>query len=69
MAQQVKDPVLSVQQPRALLRHVFDPWLGTFYVPLPQAKKKKRKISEFENIGKETTQSETYREREKPNRA
>ena len=32
MAQQVKDPVLSLQQLELLLCHGFDPWPGNFYM-------------------------------------
>ena len=39
MAKQVKDPVLSQQQLRSLLRCRFDPWPGNWV----QARKKKKK--------------------------
>ena len=31
VAQQVKDPALSLQQLRSLLWYRFDPWLGNFH--------------------------------------
>ena len=43
MAQQVKDPVLSLQQLRLLPRHSFHPWTGNFHMPQVQPKKKKEK--------------------------
>ena len=44
MAQQVKDPVLSLQQLRSLLRHRFDPWPRNLHMPqvCPPPKKKKK---------------------------
>ena len=43
MAQQVKDPGLSVLWLELLLRHGFDPWPQNFCTP----KKKKKKREEF----------------------
>ena len=33
VVQQVKDPMLSLQQPRSLLWHGFNPWPRNFYMP------------------------------------
>ena len=41
MAQQVQDPVLSLQQLRSLLWHGFDPWPGNFCMLWLRKKKKK----------------------------
>ena len=43
VAQQVKDLALSLQQPRSLLWHGFDPWPGNFHTPQARTKKKKKK--------------------------
>ena len=42
MTQQVKDPVLSLQQLRSLLWHGFDPWPGNVHMPQLQPEKKKK---------------------------
>ena len=39
----MKDPALSLQQLRSLLRHRFDPWPGNFHMPRVWPKKKKKK--------------------------
>ena len=41
VAQQVKDPALSLQRLGLLLWRGFDPWPGKFHVPWVQQKKKK----------------------------
>ena len=43
MAQQVKDPPLSLQQLGSLLWRMFDPWPRNFCVPWAWPKKKKQK--------------------------
>ena len=42
VAQQVKDPVVSLQLLMLLLQHGFDLWLGNFYMPLVQPKGKNK---------------------------
>lgn len=44
VAQWIKDPILSLQWPRLLLQHRFDPWPGNFYRPWAQPKKEKEKM-------------------------
>ena len=44
MKQQVKDPVLSLQQLGLLLWCGFNPWPGNFHMPWVQKKKKKKKF-------------------------
>lgn len=43
MAQQVKDPVLSLLWLRSPLGHGFDPWPRNLHMPTGTAKKKKKK--------------------------
>ena len=43
MAQQVKDPAMSLQQLRLLLWFGFDPWPGNFHMPWVQPKTNKQK--------------------------
>lgn len=44
VAQQVKDPVLSVKLLGSLLWYGFDPWPENFYMPwVPLGEKKKKK--------------------------
>ena len=45
MAQQVKEPVLSLQQLRSLLWHGFNPWPSNFHMPEMQPKQNKLGIS------------------------
>ena len=45
MAQQAKDPALSLQQLGFLLWHRLDPWPRNFYMPQCKKKKKKEKKS------------------------
>lgn len=42
MAQQVKDPALSLQGPGCLPRRRFDPWPGNFRLMCVWTKKKKK---------------------------
>ena len=52
MAQQVKDPVLSLQQVGWLLWHRSDPWLENFRItPAKPKKEKKEKEKERKEIG------------------
>ena len=44
MAQQVKDPKLSLQWLKLLLWQGFDPWLRNFHMPWVPEKKKKKKL-------------------------
>ena len=43
MVQWVKDSALSLQRPRSLLWHRFQPWPRNFYMPQVEPKKKKKK--------------------------
>ena len=42
MAQQVKDPALSLQKPELLLWRRFDTWPWNFHMPQTEPKKKKK---------------------------
>ena len=48
MVQGMKDPALSLQQLRSLLRHRFDPWPGNFHMSRVWPKKRDSSIDELE---------------------
>ena len=50
MAQQVKDPALSLPWLRLLLWNGFDPWPGTFHMPWVWPKKTKTKTKTKKRI-------------------
>lgn len=55
MAQQVKDPALSLQGPGCLPRRRFDPWPGNFRLMCVWTKKKKKIKKQNNNQPRKTT--------------
>ena len=48
--QLTRDPTLSLPRLRSLLWHRFDPWLGSFHIPVGEVNLKKKSPNNYNHI-------------------